>query len=144
MGYVSPDYRLILNREEHTVSIVASLIGPVTGLLDKFVEDKDQKAQLAHEISTLSDKHAQELALAQVALNTAEAKGNWFQSGWRPATGWICVLALAVNYLVSPLAAGFGLVIPQADGGTLMPILMGMLGLGGMRSYEKTKNIEGK
>ena len=83
MGYVSPDYRLIPDREEHTVSIVASLIGPVTGLLDKFVEDKDQKAQLAHEISTLSDKHAQELALAQVALNTAEAKGNWFQSGWR-------------------------------------------------------------
>ena len=144
MGYVSPDYRLIPAGEKHTVSIVASLIGPVTGLLDKFVEDKDQKAQLAHEISTLSDKHAQELALAQVALNTAEAKGNWFQSGWRPATGWICVLALAVNYLVSPLAAGFGLVIPQADGGTLMPILMGMLGLGGMRSYEKTKNIEGK
>ncbi len=144
MGYVSPHYRLIPTGEEHTVSIVASLIGPVTGLLDKFVEDKDQKAQLAHEISTLSDKHAQELALAQVALNTAEAKGNWFQSGWRPATGWICVLALAVNYLVSPLAAGFGLVIPQADGGTLMPILMGMLGLGGMRSYEKTKNIEGK
>ena len=144
MGYVSPDYRLIPDREEHTVSIVASLIGPVTGLLDKFVEDKDQKAQLAHEISTLSDKHAQELALAQVALNTAEAKGNWFQSGWRPATGWIAVLALGVNYLVSPIAAGFGIDIPQADGGTLMPILMGMLGLGSMRTFEKTKNIQGK
>ena len=144
MGYVSPDYRLILNREEHTVSIVASLIGPVTGLLDKFVEDKDQKAQLAHEISSLSDKHAQELALAQVALNTAEAKGNWFQSSWRPATGWIAVLALGVNYLVSPIAAGFGIDIPQADGGTLMPILMGMLGLGSMRTFEKTKNIQGK
>ena len=144
MGYVSPDYRLIPDREKHTVSIVASLIGPVTGLLDKFVEDKDQKAQLAHEISTLSDKHAQELALAQVALNTAEAKGNWFQSGWRPATGWIAVLALGVNYLVSPIAAGFGIDIPQADGGTLMPILMGMLGLGSMRTFEKTKNIQGK
>jgi hypothetical protein len=144
LGNVPPDYRLIPDREEHTVSIVASLIGPVTGLLDKFVEDKDQKAQLAHEISTLSDKHAQELALAQVALNTAEAKGNWFQSGWRPATGWIAVLALGVNYLVSPLAAGFGIDIPQADGGTLMPILMGMLGLGSMRTFEKTKNIEGK
>ena len=144
MGYVSPDHRLVPDREEHTVSIVASLIGPVTGLLDKFVEDKDQKAQLAHEISTLSDKHAQEIALAQVALNTAEAKGNWFQSSWRPATGWVCVLALGVNYLISPIAAGFGVVIPQADGGTLMPILGGLLGLGGMRSFEKTKNIEGK
>jgi hypothetical protein len=126
------------------MSIVASLIGPVTCLLDKFVEDKDQKAKLAHEISTLSDKHAQELALAQVKLNTAEAKGNWFQSSWRPATGWVCVLALGVNYLISPIAAGFGIVIPQADGGTLMPILGGLLGLGGMRSFEKTKNIEGK
>lgn len=144
MGYVSPDYWLILNREEHTVSIVASLIGPVTGLLDKFIPDADTKQKIAHEIATLATKQAHENAMAQVALNTAEAKGNWFQSGWRPATGWICVLALAVNYLVSPLAAGFGLVIPQADGGTLMPILMGMLGLGGMRSYEKTKNIEGK
>ena len=105
---------------------------------------KIRKAQLAHEISTLSDKHAQELALAQVALNTAEAKGNWFQSGWRPATGWIAVLALGVNYLVSPIAAGFGIDIPQADGGTLMPILMGMLGLGSMRTFEKTKNIQGK
>ena len=144
MGHVPPDYWFIPDREKHTVSIVASLIGPVTGLLDKFVEDKDQKAKLAHEISTLSDKHAQELALAQVALNTAEAKGNWFQSGWRPATGWIAVLALGVNYLVSPIAAGFGIDIPQADGGTLMPILMGMLGLGGMRTFEKTKNIQGK
>lgn len=126
------------------MSIVASLIGPVTGLLDKFIPDADTKQKIAHEIATLATKQAHENAMAQVALNTAEAKGNWFQSGWRPATGWICVLALAVNYLVSPLAAGFGLVIPQADGGTLMPILMGMLGLGGMRSYEKTKNIEGK
>lgn len=144
MGYVSPDYRLIPTGEKHTVSIVASLIGPVTGLLDKFIPDADTKQKIAHEIATLATKQAHENAMAQVALNTAEAKGNWFQSGWRPATGWICVLALAVNYLVSPLAAGFGLVIPQADGGTLMPILMGMLGLGGMRSYEKTKNIEGK
>jgi len=126
------------------MSIVTSLIGPVTGLLDKFIEDKDQKAKLAHEISTLSDKQAQELALAQVKLNTQEAKGNWFQSSWRPATGWVCVLALGVNYLISPIAAGFGIVIPQADGGTLMPILGGLLGLGGMRSFEKTKNIEGK
>jgi hypothetical protein len=53
-------------------------------------------------------------------------------------------LALGVNYLVSPIAAGFGIDIPQADGGTLMPILMGMLGLGSMRTFEKTKNIQGK
>ena len=104
----------------------------------------DTKQKIAHEIATMSEKHAQEIAVAQIALNTQDAKGNWFQSSWRPATGWVCVLALGVNYLISPLAAGFGILIPQADGGTLMPILMGMLGLGGMRSFEKTKQIQGK
>jgi hypothetical protein len=123
------------------VSIISSLIAPVTSLLDKWIPDADVKQQIAHEIATMSERHAQELAVAQIKLNTEEAKGNWFQSSWRPATGWVCVLALMVNYLISPIAAGFGAVIPQADGSTLMPILMGLLGLGGMRSFERTKGI---
>ena len=123
--------------------MLESLISPVSNLLERFIPDADTKQKLAHEIATLSDRHAQELAVAQIKLNTAEAKGNWFQSSWRPATGWVCVLALGVNYLVSPIAAGFGVEIPQADGGTLMPILMGLLGIGGMRSFEKTKQIQG-
>ena len=53
------------------MALLNALIGPVTGLLDKFVEDKDQKAALAHEISTMADRHAQELALAQVEVNKA-------------------------------------------------------------------------
>ena len=124
--------------------MLESLISPVSNLLERFIPDADTKQKLAHEIATLSDRHAQELAVAQIKLNTAEAKGNWFQSSWRPATGWICVFSLGVNYLVSPIAAGFGVEIPQADGGTLMPILMGLLGIGGMRSFEKTKQIQGK
>jgi len=124
--------------------MISQLIAPVAGLLDKFIPDADTKQKIAHEIATMSQKHAQEIALAQIKLNTEEAKGNWFQSSWRPATGWVCVSALCVNYLISPLAAGFGVVIPQADGGTLMPILMGLLGIGGMRSFEKTKQLEGK
>jgi len=124
--------------------MLESLIAPVTGLLERFIPDADTKQKLAHEIATLSDRHAQELAVAQIKLNTAEAKGNWFQSSWRPATGWVCVLGFAVNFLISPLAAGFGVDIPQADTSVMMPILMGLLGLGGMRSFEKTKNIQGK
>ena len=126
------------------MSIVTSLIAPITGLLDKWIPDADTKQQIAHELATMSERHAQELAVAQIKLNTAEAKGNWFQSSWRPATGWVCVLGFAVNFLISPLAAGFGVVIPQADTSVMMPILMGLLGLGGMRSFEKTKNIQGK
>ena len=119
--------------------MLQALIGPVTGLLDKFIEDKDQKAKLAHEIATMSEKHAQEIALAQIKVHEAEAKGNWFQSSWRPATAWVCVLGFLVNFLVSPICAGFGIIIPQADTATMLPVLMGMLGLGTMRTVERLK-----
>ena len=121
--------------------MLEQLIAPVTSLLDKWIPDATEKQKIAYELSTLSERHAQELAVAQIKLNTAEATGNWFQSSWRPATGWVCVLALGVNYLVSPMAAGFGIEIPQADGGTLMPILGGLLGLGSMRSAERIKGV---
>ena len=119
--------------------MLSQLIAPVTGLLSKFVTDKDQAAKLAHEIATISEKHAQGLALAQIELNTADAKGNWFQSSWRPLCGYVCVLGLAVNFLISPIAAAFGVVVPQADMAVMMPVLTGMLGLAGLRSFERVK-----
>ena len=141
MGYLSPDHWLVSFRARDVLSIVASLIAPITGLLDKWIPDADTKQEIAFELATMSERHAQELSVAQIKLNTAEAKGNWFQSSWRPATGWVCVLGFAVNFLVSPIAAGFGVVIPQADTSVMMPVLMGLLGLGGMRSFERSKGI---
>jgi len=126
------------------MSLLTSLVGPVTGLLDKFVEDKDQKAALAHEIATMDEKHAKELALAQIKVNQEEAKGNWFQSSWRPLIGWICGLSLAINYLVSPICAGFGVIIPQADMSVMMPLLLGMLGIAGMRTVDKAFKTDTK
>ena len=124
--------------------MLQALIGPVTGLLDKFIPDADTKQKLSHEISTMAEKHAQEIALAQIKVNEAEAKGNWFQSSWRPATAWVCVLGFLVNFLVSPLCAGFGIDIPQADTATMLPVLIGMLGLGGMRTLERLKGKDRK
>jgi len=119
--------------------MIKDLIAPVTKLLDKWIPDADTKQKLAHEISTMSDKYAQKLALAQIEVNREEAKGNWFQAGWRPATGWVCVAGFAVNFLISPLASAIGVTIPQADTSVMLPVLMGMLGLGTLRSYEKVK-----
>ena len=121
--------------------MLESLISPVSNLLERFIPDADTKQKLAHEIATLSDRHAQELAVAQIKLNTAEAKGNWFQSSWRPLCGYVCVLGFGVNFLISPLAAGFGINIPQADTSVMMPVLMGLLGLGGLRSAERIKGV---
>ena len=123
------------------MSIISSLIGPATEIVGKFVQDKDKAAQSAHDISTMADRHAQEAMLAQIAVNTAEAKGNWFQASWRPLCGYVCVLGLMVNFLISPICAGFGFVIPQADMSVMMPVLTGMLGLAGMRSFEKVKKV---
>ncbi len=123
------------------ISLVDKLIGPVAGILDKVIEDKDLKQQLAHDISTMADKHSHEVMLAQLEINKEEAKGNWFQSSWRPATAWVCVLGFTVNFLISPLAAPFGFVVPQADMSIMMPVLMGMLGLAGARTFERVKGV---
>ena len=123
------------------MGILSTLIGPATELAGKFIQDKDQAAQLAHDLSTMADKHSQEALLAQIEVNKTEAQGNWFQASWRPLCGYVCVLGLAVNFLISPIAAGFGFVVPQADMSIMMPVLTGMLGLAGMRSFEKVKKV---
>ena len=129
--------------------MLESLIGPVTGLLDKFIEDKDQKAKLAHEIATMSEKHAHELAKGQLDVNKAEAshRSVWV-AGWRPFIGWTCGAALAWHFVGAPflmfVAAYLGADLPKLptfDMNALMTVLLGMLGLGGLRTFEKTKGL---
>ena len=69
------------------MSIVAQLVGPVTGLLDKFIEDKDQKAALAHEIATMSEKHHFEAMKGQLEVNKVEAAHKSLLSGSSEADG---------------------------------------------------------
>ena len=85
--------------------MIDKLIAPVTGLLDKFIPDADEKAKLAHEIATMSQRHAQDLALAQIQVNAAEAaSGSTFKGGWRPFIGWICGLAFGWHFIGQPVA----------------------------------------
>ena len=128
--------------------MIEKLIGPVTGLLDKFIEDKDQKNALAHEIATMSQKYAQEIAKGQMAINQVEAAHkSLFVSGWRPAVGWVCVLGMFGNFITIPFSnfvlalLGIDIVIPLVPLETMMPVLMGMLGLGAMRTYEKKNSV---
>ena len=124
------------------MSILTSLIGPVTGLLDKFIEDKDQKNALAHKLATMADEHAQELAKGQLAVNAVEAAHkSLFVAGWRPFVGWICGVGLLYNVIISQIL-GIWFEVPTVDPSLLTPVLMGMLGMGAMRSYEKTKGVQ--
>ena len=123
------------------MSIVNALIGPVSGLLDKFIEDKDQKAALANEIATMSERHSHEALKGQLEINQVEAAHkSLFVAGWRPFIGWTCGLGLAYNVIISQvLAIWFD--VPEVDSSLLMPVMTGLLGLGAMRSYEKTKGV---
>ncbi len=123
------------------MSIVASLVGPVTGLLDKFIEDKDQKNALAHEIATMSEKHSHEALKGQLEINKMEAAHkSLFVAGWRPAIGWICALGLLYNTIVANIIS-IWVAVPEVDTTLLVPVMMGMLGLGAMRSYEKVNSV---
>ena len=129
--------------------MLQALIGPVAGLLDKFIPDADQKAKLAHEIATMAEKHAHEAAMAQVEVNKAEAQhGSVFVAGWRPFLGWCLSFAMAWHFVLAPVTMFVctyaGVEIPELpvfDMDSLMTVLLGMLGLGGLRTVEKVRGI---
>ena len=123
------------------------LIPAVTGLLNKFIPDADERQKLAHEIATMSQKMAHESALLQIEVNKEEAKHrSSFVAGWRPFIGWTCGLALAYHFILQPILtlilaiSGITIDLPVFDMSSLMTVLMGMLGLGGLRTYEKVKD----
>jgi len=131
------------------LQLAQSLIAPVTGILDKFIEDKDQKAALAHEIATIADKQANEQAIAQIQLNSVEAAHqSLFVAGWRPAVGWVCALAMLLNFILIPFInlglefAGLDLTLDLIDMETMIPVLFSRLGLCGMRTAEKIKGVQ--
>jgi len=120
------------------LNVVAGIIDKVADKIDDFTLDKAEKAQLIQEINK-----------AQIEVNKVEANSNsLFVSGWRPFVGWVCGTAFAYHFVIQPLAifvvAAYGMEIPalpEFDMGQLMTVLMGMLGLGGLRSFEKYKHV---
>lgn len=120
------------------------LIQPISKILDKFVADKDLKAKLQHELDTEIHK----ANLAQIDVNKAEASHkSLFVAGWRPFVGWVCAGALAYHFILQPVLVfaisvyGVSITLPEFDMGSLMTILMGMLGLGGLRTLEKVQKV---
>ena len=115
-----------------------NVLDSVANNIDQFVETKDEKREAL-----------QALAVAQIELNKEESKNrNVFVAGWRPFVGWVCGIALAYNFIVRDLMAwvilntGEAITLPPALAMEhLMTILLGMLGLGGLRTYEKQQKL---
>ena len=129
--------------------MLQALIGPVASLLDKFIPDADTKNKLAHEIATMAQRHAHEANMGNLEINKTEAQHrSLFVAGWRPFLGWGLSLAMIWHFLLVPLitfiCAFAGVDIPELphfDMESLMTVLLGMLGLGGLRSFEKAKGL---
>lgn len=105
------------------------------------------KMQLSGELSQLEKDSAERIA--QMEINKVEAASeNIFISGWRPFIGWACGIAYVFAYIVSPYVINPILIayghpaLPQVDFSDMIAVLLGMLGLGGMRTYEKRKGIK--
>lgn len=117
---------------------ISSVIDAVGTVVDKIFPDADaaQKRELA-------------MTLAQIEVNKAEAQNtNWFVAGWRPFIGWVCGGALAWQYVAGPLVNYLLAVLnhptplPVFDTVPLITLLGGMLGLGGLRTFEKLTGTE--
>jgi hypothetical protein len=128
--------------------LIQALIGPIASLLDKVIPDAGERQKLAHEIATMAERQAHEIALAQIEVNKEEAKSSdSFRGGWRPFIGWTCGIAFSLHFVIFPVlnfflvAAGHEEVKILFDMNTLLTVLGGLLGLGVFRSYEKVKGL---
>lgn len=117
--------------------------------LDKFFPDADTelKGKLAEAASQINNDY--QLQLAQLDINKTEAASvSIFVSGWRPAIGWVCGFSLCYAAIIEPIARFVALVMfayagsfPVINTDITMQILMGLLGLAGMRTFEKHKGV---
>lgn len=133
--------------------MLQALIPAVVAVIDKILPDPQQAAEAklrALEMAQRGELAVLDadvrLAIGQMEINKAEAQTDWFRGGWRPAVGWCCVAGLAYQFIGQPVlpwvAALLGAAVPPLpaiDNETLLVLLSGMLGLGGLRTVERVK-----
>ena len=130
-------------------ALLPAILPAITDVVGRFLpEDKEAKAKVEREIEQQLTDHLAKIDLAQLDINKQEAAHrSIFVAGWRPFIGWTCGLALAYNYVIQPIAVfalaqtGYLIDLPTLSMSEIMPVLMGMLGLGGLRTFEKFKKV---
>ena len=143
--------------------LISGLFSAAQSLIERFFPDPEKQAEAQRallqmqqngELALLASET--DLAKLQIQTNVEEANhANIFVSGWRPAVGWTCAAAFAYSYVLLPFAQflvfTFGTsemvgqlkLAPKLELSEMLPVLFGMLGLGGLRTVEKVKNAEG-
>jgi len=131
------------------MGLITAVLPAVTDVIGRFLpEDKEKRAKAERDIKKQLTNSLAKIDLAQLDINKTEAgHRSVFVAGWRPFIGWSCGIALCYSYVVQPILVfilaqtGYLVELPRMDLGEMMPVLMGMLGLGGLRTFEKFKKV---
>ena len=131
------------------IGLISAILPAVTDIVGRFLpEDKEKRAVAEREIEAQLTAHLAKIDLAQLGINKVEAAHrSIFVAGWRPFIGWTCGVALCYTYVLQPIIifimiqTGQLVSLPEMDLAAMMPVLMGMLGLGGLRTFEKFKGV---
>ncbi|MAZ33837.1 MAG: hypothetical protein Tp178MES00d2C33159091_27 [Prokaryotic dsDNA virus sp.] len=134
------------------IPIIGDLIDTAGEIIGKAVVDKDKKRELEFKLEELKDKANErfhEANMGQIEVNKVEAQHkSIFVAGWRPAVGWVGAAGLAYAAIFQPVASwiarvtyGYGGQFPELDNSLLTTVLLGILGLGGLRTFEKYKGV---
>jgi hypothetical protein len=130
--------------EQGSKQMIGQILGAAAPILDKFIEDKDAKIKIKAEL----EQSIIGLQAAQAAANVEQAKhSSLFVAGARPAIMWICALGLMTQFFLMPIAEWAtaiwapGTPLPKLETQELMSLTLALLGLGGMRSWEKSKGV---
>lgn len=129
--------------------IASAVVGLVSTVIDRIIPDKAHASKVKAELLLLEQRGELDLLMKQIEVNIQEAKHeSLFVSGWRPAVGWVCVAIFAYHGVLLPfikyLAVLNGVdinILPEFDISIFTTVLMGMLGLGGLRTWEKYKGV---
>jgi len=122
----------------------------ISKFIDRLVPDPGQKAEAQLNLMKLAQQGDLaeldadvKLALGQMEINKEEARsGSWWVAGWRPFIGWVSGTAVAWNFVIYPTVTWAGIDAPPLDISQLMVLLLGMLGIGGMRSFDKRNKVD--
>ena len=115
-------------------------------VLDRVIPDINARNQAKQELERALNDQDFQIAIEQIKVNTIEAQSDsFFKSGWRPSVGWICSIAFALHFVILPLfnylvmLCGQQPILVPFQMDTLLTVLLGLLGMGTLRTVEKMK-----
>jgi hypothetical protein len=130
---------------------ILDIIGVLNPIIDRVFPDPKDKLELQEKLATLADQESErehQEVMGQIGTNNIEANNqSLFVAGWRPFVGWVCGVALSYSFVLEPFAEfvarrqGYVGDFPVLDMGNLMTLMMGMLGMGYLRTKEKLSDV---